>query len=306
LTKCLVFACFPVVSALGVLYLEDGNADAFGMRFTTGKKTSLIIGNSRAAQGLIPEEIVKQLPKGDELGLYNYAFAVGYSSYGPVYYQSIKDKVEARTKNGLFIVTVDPWSLVVESEAHEDTIILPEQPTPLADVNNQSYKPNLSYMLNWFEPSYYEIIHRVLRPANERLHRDSGWLELVLPMDSSTVNYRISEKVRQFEEGLHGVRFSNSRLEYLDKTIKYLKNHGQVFLVYLPAHPQIMKYDQMIMPNFNKSMKKLAENNRILYKDYSNQAGEFVYTDGIHLYQSSGRLLSADLGSWINDNIIHK
>jgi len=125
-------------------------------------------------------------------------------------------------------------------------------------------------------------------------------------MDSSTVNYRISEKVRQFEEGLHGVRFSNSRLEYLDKTIKYLKNHGQVFLVYLPAHPQIMKYDQMIMPNFNKSMKKLAENNRILYKDYSNQAGEFVYTDGIHLYQSSGRLLSADLGSWINDNIIHK
>ncbi|WP_186755618.1 hypothetical protein [Echinicola salinicaeni] len=288
------------LSFIFIWAIEDGNADPFAMRFTTGKKSALILGNSRAAQGLIPEFIEQEVKGSGSFDLYNYSFGIGYSAYGPVYLNSIMDKLDQASKEGLFIVTVDPWALVEGGERPNDPSFFPELDSPLANLENQNFKPHLSYMINWFSSSYYEIIHRHFRPANERLHRENGWLELVLPMDSATVNYRIQQKVRDFENGYKNLQLSQTRLEYLEKTIKVLKSHGKVVLVYLPAHPEIMKYDQLVLPDFQIMMERLSEKYTIPFKDYSEQAGKFTYTDGIHLYQASGRRLSKDLGKWID------
>ncbi|WP_215225800.1 hypothetical protein [Echinicola shivajiensis] len=291
------------LSFWAVWAVEGGNADPFGMRFTTGKKSALIVGNSRAAQGLIPEFVEEGIDTPLSSGLYNYSFGIGYSAYGPIYLESIMDKLDQKTIDGLFIVTVDPWALVEGGNHPNDPVFFPERDSPLAELQNQNFKPHLVYMMNWFGPSYYEIIHRYFRPANERLHRNNGWLELVLPMDTATVNYRIQQKVRQFESGYKSLQLSETRLKYLEKTIIELKNHGKVVLVYMPAHPKILKYDQLVLPDFQKMMDKISDKYKVAYKDYSSQAGKFIYTDGIHLYQESGRTISKDLGRWIKSQL---
>ncbi|UCS91930.1 hypothetical protein KZP23_14485 [Echinicola marina] len=298
-----MFSLAITLSFWAIWAVEDGHADPFGMRFTTGKKSALIVGNSRAAQGLIPDLITQEILGADALDLYNYSFGIGYSAYGPVYLNSIMDKLEQDEKNGLFIVTTDPWALVEGGRHPNDPGFFPEQDSPLAALDNQSFKPHLAYMLHWFGPSYYEIIHRHFRPANERLHRESGWLELVLPMDTATVNYRIQEKLKDFRNGYKNLQLSQTRLDYLEKTIRVLKEHGKVVLVYMPAHPKIMKYDRLVLPEFPILMKEISEKYQIPYRDYSGQAEKFTYTDGIHLYQDSGRKISKDLGQWINSQL---
>lgn len=299
LQKCILFSLVLALSFLAVWAVEGGNADPFGMRFTTGKKNAMILGNSRAAQGLIPELIEEEIDGLASAGLYNYSFGIGFSAFGPIYQESIMDKLDQESSDGLFIVTVDPWALVEGGNHPNDPAFFPERDSPLAELQNQNFKPHLAYMMNWFGPSYYEIIHRYFRPANERLHRENGWLELVLPMDSATVNYRIQQKVRQFENGYKSLNLSHTRLEYLEKTISELKDHGKVVMVYMPAHPKILKYDQLVLPDFQKIMDRISDKYKVPYKDYSSQAGKFTYTDGIHLYQDSGRIISKDLGRWI-------
>jgi len=61
------------IASIGfILSKADGNADAFYSKFTSTKKTNLILGTSKAAQGLQPQILTKTAKK----EFYNYAFAM--------------------------------------------------------------------------------------------------------------------------------------------------------------------------------------------------------------------------------------
>ena len=97
--------------------LEDQLAqDNFYFKFTTPKQSSMILGTSRALQGLIPEIINKEL----NIDIYNYAFTVMNSSYGPSYLNSIKKKLNKNSKDGVFILAVDPWSISTKFNPSDD------------------------------------------------------------------------------------------------------------------------------------------------------------------------------------------
>lgn len=303
--KVLTFCLLAFFSFYTVFFLEDGNSDPFGMRFTTGKKKALIIGNSRGAQGLIPEEIESELTgEFSNLEIYNYCFAIGYSAFGPTYLNSILDKINPDTKNSLFIVTIDPFALVSDTRLPDSIEDFPETTSPLSQVKNRKWKPNLNYMLNWYEPSYYEIINRRLRPANEILHRGNGWLEVVLPMDSASVSHRVSESAKRFSNAYKTVRFSLTRMKYLINTIEALKEFGTVVMVYIPSHPDLMVYERDIINGFVGLIQETSSNFNIPFLDLSNRATELTYTEGIHLHQSSSRIVSKIIGGWINNLIM--
>ena len=54
LIKLIVFSIFPTLTLYYLLLMENGTADPFYQRFTTSKQEALILGNSKAAQGIIP------------------------------------------------------------------------------------------------------------------------------------------------------------------------------------------------------------------------------------------------------------
>ena len=79
-----------------VLNKADGGTDPFYIRFTTPKQQNLILGTSRAAQGLQPHVFDSIC----NVNFYNYSFTIAHSPYGPTYLNSIKKKLnKAGTKN---------------------------------------------------------------------------------------------------------------------------------------------------------------------------------------------------------------
>lgn len=282
-----------LISFFWVFSQADGYTDAFYSRFTTPTQRSLILGTSRAAQGLQPSIINKTLDRED---LYNYAFTVRSSPYGEVYFNSIKKKLNAETSGGLYIISVDPWSISSESNDPDDHTQFRENGSQL-EIQDVTSNPNLEYMLN-----YYDGLNAGLF-VNEKfgttfLH-DDGWLEMNISMDESSRRRRLKTKRWRYEKYLIKNRFSQVRMNSLGKLIEYLNKHGEVFLVRLPVHPEIMELDNVLLPDFDKRMNDLCARSGIQYLSLESLGSECGYTDGNHLDAQSGRKISLIVGDWI-------
>ncbi len=277
--------------SMGFIFSKaDGNADAFYLKFTTNKQTNLILGTSKTAQGLQPESLLKT----SQIDFYNYAFAMYASPYGKVYLESIKKKLDTDSKNQTFILAVDPWSLSSTTENPNDSLKFREHQSYLAAISNPNQKINLQYLFNYFDESYYKIL---TKNHTAFLH-GNGWLEVTLPKDSFSVARRKNFTISGYQKKVNNYRFSDIRYGYLLKTIEYLKNYGNVHLVRLPVHPELMDLENLIISNFNLKMQK-AIHLSMGYLDLSNENANFQYTDGVHLTKESGHEVSKRIGAWL-------
>ena len=151
----LVLSLFVGLSGYLVLMQADGSTDAFYAKFTTPKQQSLIIGSSRAAQGIHPQTINENLP---HTAIYNYAFSRIHTPYGKPYLESIQRKLKPDTKDGLFIVEVNPWSVCKKKGELLDTLHFSEKASFLGTIKNVSANPNLTYLLNFYNGRNVEDI----------------------------------------------------------------------------------------------------------------------------------------------------
>ncbi|NVK53912.1 MAG: hypothetical protein HWD85_13335 [Flavobacteriaceae bacterium] len=86
------FSIFSLISFFAIFLMENGRADPYYRKFTTSTKHSLILGNSKGGQGLIPTEIDRILANQFQGELYNFCFTLYASPYGPSYLDAIKKK----------------------------------------------------------------------------------------------------------------------------------------------------------------------------------------------------------------------
>jgi hypothetical protein len=288
----MVFLAIVLLLAYITLHLADGGYDPYYLRFTTGKQTSLILGSSRAAHGLQPMVLNKVLKRND---VYNYAFSITHSPYGPTYLNSIKNKIKP-SSNAIFIVTVDSWSLSTNDAHPNDTAKFGEAALALGKISSTDKVPNYKYLLTTPGNPYLMIFKK----SRTMLLHEDGWLEVTIAMDSSAVDKRTREKIAYYRQVYMPVyKFSSLRFSYLEQTIAYLKEKGKVYLVKLPAHPSILEFDRALMPDFNEKMNGLSEKYQVPYLDLSPDALKFEYIDGNHLYKSSGAAVSNIIGEWI-------
>lgn len=275
-----------------VLSFADGYMDPYYIRFTSPKQKNLIIGTSRAAQGLQPKVFNNILGQ----NFYNYAFTIEHSPFGPIYFESIKKKLKKDVNNGIFIVTIDPWSISSITSNPNDSTNFREINLCVGNTSIVNMEPNFLYLLRNPGDNYFKSIF--MNNSGMFLHSD-GWLEVSLKMDSIKINERINWKIDRYRTvNLPKHTFSSLRLEYLIKTVEFLSNHGRVYLVRLPAHPEIMKIDNELIPDFGKKIEE-AVSLSSGYLDMSDECNEYSYTDGNHLYKDSGRRVSEKIAEWI-------
>lgn len=262
------------------------------MRFTTPKQESLIIGTSRAAQGLQPKVFETILNK----QIYNYAFTVAHSPFGPTYLNSIKKKLKPNTKNGVFIITIDPWSLSSWTNKLNDSSSFRELKLCLANTTIVNINPNPFYLLNNWNDQYYRLLTN--RTTEMFLH-NNGWLEVNYNMDSITVQKKTEDMVKTYrQKHLPITKFSSNRYKYLLETINFLQNHGDVYLVRLPIHSALMEVENELMPNFNTKIQEAVDISSG-YLDLTYRNENFRYTDGNHLFKDSGKIVSGIIANWI-------
>jgi len=295
LSKLVIFFILIGASVHLVFTRADGYTDPFYVRFTTPKQNNLIIGTSRAAQGLQPDTFKKVMNR----SFYNYSFSIMHSPFGRTYLESIKKKLAVKSKGGIFIVSVAPWSISSRTPDPNDSSKFREVNLCLGTTKFVCIDPNPFYLFNNLNSNYYNLL---LNKKNALFLHDNGWLEVSVNMDPISVKNRLETKVKDYRQQiLPFYKFSSTRLDYLIKTIQHLNNHGKVYLVRLPMHPKMMEIENQSMPDFES---KLKEAKRIAsgYLDLTKQNSDFRYIDGNHLFKESGREVSRIIGNWICDN----
>ena len=291
-----VFLALIFLMAIGILSLADGNSDGHYAKFTSPRQSSLIIGTSKAAMGLQPKIMNNVLERKD---IYNYSFTVGHSPYGPAYLESIKKKINPETQNGIFIVTVDPYSLSSRLKNPDDLVKFRENGRFVDDIKYVNNNPNFEYLIWHYPEQYIYLITSKLNYVNDDFLHDDGWEEINISMKEEILKERVSEKLKQYKKNLLRYNFSQLRASYLEKTIQFLQQHGKVYLVRLPVSKPLLEMENAVTPNFDLMMKKISKTHKVPFFNLTTQSKVYQYIDGNHLYKTSGALVSKKIAEWI-------
>jgi len=287
LTAILLIGCFIVFS------FANGQTDHFYLRFTAPKQTSLILGSSRAAQGIQPDLLAAEM---GELLIFNYAFTLLHSPYGETYRKSIFKKLKPSKEKGIFILDVSPLNLSVNAALANDPSKFPETKNAVCNPLLTNINPNPFYLINHYDKPFFTLLAKT--SSNLLLH-DDGWLEVSVPMDSASFHSRLQKRLDHYRPLVKSMVMSAERMNELDLLIQLLKPNGQIFIVRIPTHESILQLEQELSPDFNLLMIDLARKHDVAYFDYSSLSGQFTYTDGNHLWKESGadftRLLAEDI-----------
>jgi hypothetical protein len=303
ITKILIICFWPLVLAYAIMLMADGSTDICYLRLTTKKQSNIVTGTSRAACGIIPNVLDSiYASSGFYNKTYNFSFSLGHSPYGPTYYKAINKKLNIKEKNGIFIVTVDPWSISAEEDNANK---FEENKRCLEKVNNVNVRPNVEYFIK----SYSEPLVNVLKNhfawkynINQILSfniDNGGWLFIKREMDSVSVESRINAHVEEFNTYLKTVKYSEERYKSLNEVIQLFKEHGEVYLVRLPVCPRISSIDDTLIANFDSIMTVTAKKYNIEYINLTSYNSKYKYIDGNHLTKASAYSVSVLIGEKI-------
>jgi hypothetical protein len=274
-----------------LIYFRPDLVDAFYYRFTTPKAHSLILGASRAGQGIRPEVINKMLLT-PENKIINHAFAIGVSSYGPNYLKEITKKLDTSYSNGLFIISVTPGTLSIDLEDNKDdsTLFFEVQGKLfVGNLKSSSTNPNFDYLINhWvnrFEPFARIFKYMINYKGISVLHED-GWLEVTTNMDSASNNERIRRSTEENRD--KKLKLSKTRISYLEKIIRYVDKYGDVVLIRMPVSRQMAEIEKLHYPGFDNILQDIADRNKLPYFNFISLSGQFLTVDTHHLYKKEG------------------
>ncbi|MCX6200117.1 MAG: hypothetical protein NTY88_13025 [Bacteroidetes bacterium] len=295
LKLCAQFVVLIGASA-GIFYSTDaGYFDVFYHRIASSKQKSLIIGSSRAAQGLIPEVFNQKIKTKNALPVFNFAFTVAASPFGLNYLNSIKEKVEDNVTDGLFIVTIDPWC--VSSDPGE----IAHGYTREADFNIyktwlKNVNPNVDYIIRE-NRRLGDLLF--LHERKLLVHKD-GWLEVTIPMDKISIEARTKSKLAEYLKHKQEYVESKARWKYLKETIAYLQTKGNVILVRLPIETRMIAIENSFSPYFSRKIQLLSTDMRVPFFDMHPLSPKLIFNDGNHISKVSAYQISEILADTIN------
>lgn len=294
-----LFGSVLLLSMFFVFYMADGRSDPYYLRFTSARQHSLIVGSSRAAQGLQPAVFDSIIYKNSNRHFYNYAFSLIDSPFGPAYYESIKRKLDPQKTDGIFIIAVDPWSISAAINGSKDPTGFQENKTFMGKTRYVNMNPNLFYLLHSYEEPYVNILRKWRSGVVLNLQED-GWLHVNIAPDSAARVRSAERKLAFYKTNyLSTYKFSALRFEYLARTIDLLQKYGKVYLVRLPVVKYMYDIENELMPDFDKKIQDLASTRNIGYFNFRQLENEYLYVDGHHLHHSSGIKVSALIALWI-------
>lgn len=281
-----------------LIYMRPELVDAYYYRFTTEKSNSLILGGSRAAQGIKPE-VINKLICNNENKIINHSFALGASSFGPNYLKEITKKLKKESTNGCFIIEVVPWSLATDiGNVNDDSTKFyeVEQKVFVGNLKSSSTNPNFDYLVNHWS-NKFEPITRIFKTLTNiggisTLHAD-GWLEITTAMDSASNNDRIRRSTNEYQD--KELKLSDTRFLYLEKIIRYLDDYGDIVLVRMPVSAQMAKIEKDHFPDFKERIKFISVKYNIPFFDFIDESGKFLTIDTHHLYKEESQRFTSML-----------
>jgi len=282
---------------LFLIYHHPDFVDEAYYKFTTPRANSLIIGTSRAAVGLVPNVINKRL-FGGEKRIINHSFTFGTSNYGPRYLREIKHKILSNQEhNGVFIISVDPWSLSINKEDKDDTNSFVEVKNNVfvGGLNSSSVNPNIEYLRKYWSNRLYPLEIIVKKAVNHEglwILREDGWMDVDVPCDSITVQHRIAHGLADYKR--NHMKLSEARFNYLEQIIQFLKQEGAVYLVRMPVTNEMKDLEFLEFPQFDAKVNEVAGKRNVRYLNFINSE-DYKFVDVHHMQKLSAFKLSEQI-----------
>lgn len=294
-----IISLLSILSILSTffLYFNGGYIDSFYDKFTTPKQFSLIIGDSRAKNGILPAALDSCFKNTKyKIPTYNFSFTVMQSIYGPSYLESIKRKLNSESINQLFILQVSPWIL-----ANRDPLSKNESDANLIDVpphnmQNMTSNPNIEYLIKNFEYFNFKGIFR----KHSFLSKDGHSEYNKLPKNQIIFQEWKKTQLKMFQKWEKEWTTSEYRISWLENTIEYLQQYGTVYVLRMPFDEEYLEIENRFWPGFDSEMKKISKEKKINYLNYSKQSDWSTF-DGHHLDIFGAKSFSITLSNDIKE-----
>jgi hypothetical protein len=279
------FSLLVISIILFLLYRYGGYVDYFYNKCASPRQSSMIIGDSRSFQGLQPFVFNDNLSKDFDLPMYNFSFTLAQISYGESLLNSIKAKINSKTENGLFVLSVHPYILSQREKDDFEKGIYFEESFPPGNMNYLAMNPNVEYFFKNYDYFHFKAVIR----KNSIVH-DDGWLEESnLPKDPKILATWKKKQIELYGGFKNKWKKSDYRIKQLIQTIKFLKKHGTVVLVRMPSSDNIVEIENEYWQYFNLDITKLAIENNVQYLDFTKNNSDYKTYDGVHLDKVGGQ-----------------
>lgn len=287
--------------------LAEGSVDYNYDKFTH-RAGSMIIGLSRAHDGMVPKVIEKEFREYDiATPVLNFSFEKTQSPYGEVLFEAIKKKIDTTSRNGLFIFSVTPGNFLISKFLKDSPNLDLDEKTALAKLDNFNEDPNIEYIRKCYGDPLYKAFYP--DKYSLRVIHDDGWIEF---LDHLGEWYTVSEEEIELWK-LHTKYYyrqlsqyekkSTYRISQFERMIDYLKKRGHVAIVRMPADNDLIELENGFWPEFDGEMARIASKFEVPYINYTDEEMKYRTYDGAHLFGESAKEFTARMSKDIKDSL---
>ena len=288
------FIKFSVVSLVFILalhfyaaYVAGGRFDDNYNKFTMEAKGSLILGSSRATHGLNPEFIL-------ENKIVNFAFDAFSSPFSKEYNSAIYSYLGDSFKSkGVVVIDFNPWTLSVDTSLSEP---FREKDRILNKDISFSNKPNFDFLFSDYNHGWGKIImDEVVSPNSTKYLHESGWMEVNIDMEESSVQERKYGLLNSYKEKAKTSIVSEYRINSLIRLIDTLNDFKKIFIVKLPVCSELLEIETSF---FNEdSVYSLIQQRLPTTEFIELKSNDLRWIDGHHVYKDDVPIMSKRLGA---------
>ncbi len=279
---------FAITAWLLIVYFNIEKFNDYNYLKLTHENNSLIIGTSRARFAIDPSAF-KKYPD-----MHNFAFTAAASPYGEVYFNAIKRKIKGG-ENNLFILEVDPYGLSEEKD-NEKSVKTDKKNC----VGRQIFidvDPNFEYIFKNETPVYAPLMN------NEKINMhvyENGFSVVDNSFSTEKTEAMKKAKLIQYQKESDQNKPSEYRIEYLEKTIDYLQQYGEVYLVNVPIGDKLYNIQKKYWPQHEDKMKEIAQKHGTYYIPLQKYYPQLKTFDEVHVLSEDALPISTFLAHQID------
>lgn len=290
--------------------LSKGYVDVYYNKFTK-EAGSLILGLSRADQGIVPQVLKEELDSLEfNMPIINFAINLDHSAYGELYLQGVKRKLNPNIKNGLFILSISPGTFTAPIKMNDQDIFEMDKKGIIGKTSNLKHKPNYDYIINNYAHPLYNSFINFTSWSHHFAHKD-GWNEIVLANDFDTLKKEDiqlwkNQTIRYYNEKKKYQHISEYRIKSFIKIVEYLKTKGKVFWVRIPADSDMIDFENLYWAKFDKQFDSLSKKHKVPYLNYTLLKNNYKTYDGSHMVSESAKKFTKQLSLDIKEYLKEK
>lgn len=244
-----------VILAVAFVQIPIGKLGDVYPRICSPAQQSLVIGTSRAAQGINPEIINSRLddiyPSAD---LYNFSFHIDESTYNEEYVEAVRRKLAPYDgRRHLFIMTVDPWQFKTDLQL-----------TGHLRIRSVTSNPNIEFLLKYFERQWFSLTPSHLY-VNEWGRSEVDYE----PRSAEQKAANIEAKLRVYSDIAEKYHYGKKSERLMKELARELQRRGDVVLLRMPTSIFMLDIENSVCPNFSARMRGIAAEISCPFLDFS-------------------------------------